>query len=243
VLGNGTDPANPSTAPNGVGDCAIAGPFHALMYWNTEVGRDVPITTQTVLDAYAAITGYDPTQYDPITDSNPTDRGANVDDVARYWRTTGLTDAAGKTHKISAYLALDTGDVEQLWQAAYLFGVGIGVDLPEEWQIAFARGQVWDVPRRPHIAGGHYIWGVGRRNGLLNVVTWGRTQLITPAAYRKFNDETVVYFSEDMLLNGKDIDGFDRDQLIADLRALAKEAAEVSDDRWDDDGGAVKEKK
>jgi hypothetical protein len=28
MLGNGPGPGNPSTAPNGVGDCAIAAPFH-----------------------------------------------------------------------------------------------------------------------------------------------------------------------------------------------------------------------
>lgn len=203
-----------------VGDCAIAGPFHALMLWNAEGKKPIHVDTPCTLRAYSAITGYDPT--------NPsTDQGSNVQEVSEYWRTKGLRDAKGKVHRIDAFLALEPKNIEQLWQALYLFdGVGIGIDCPEEYQEAFANGQVWDELSDPHIAGGHYILGVGKRNGMINVVTWGRTQLMTAAGYEQFNDETFIYLDEEKLINGKDIDGFDLAQLVADMADLAGELTE-----------------
>lgn len=244
MLGNGQAPDNPKYAPNGAGNCGIAGPYHALTLWNLEAGKHVPIDTETVLKAYSEIAGYDPKQYDPDTDYNPTDNGSNVNQVAAFWSKHGLPDSSGAVHKVSAYLALDPGDIDQLWQALYLFdGVGIGIAMPEEWQLATQLGQVWDVLDDPTIAGGHYVLGVGRRGGNLNIITWGQTQLMTPAAYQAANDETLVYFSEEKLLNGKSIDGFDRAALIKDLQTLAKDSVEplayITSDigRWDDDGG------
>lgn len=207
------------------GDCGIAGPFHGEMLWCAEGQRQINVNTKCVLEAYGEIAGYNPDAWDPYTQTNPTDKGSDIQKVAEYWRTTGLKDADGKIHKIDAYLSLEPKNVEQLFHALYLFdGVGIGIECPEEYQQAFTRGQVWDSIAKPHIEGGHYILGVGSRAGLINTVTWGRTQLMTPAGYRQFNDETYVYLNEEKLINGKDIDGFDLKQLVADMADLASES-------------------
>lgn len=201
-----------------VGDCAVAGPYHAIMLWNAEAQKAVNVNTDTAVKTYSAISGYD-----PATGAN--DNGCNVEDVAEYWRTQGLTDADGNVHKIDAYVALEPRNVEELWVATYLFdGVGIGVELPQEWMEAFQAGQAWDAISTPTVEGGHYILGVGRRAGMLNVVTWGKTQLMTAAGYEEFNDEAFAYFSSEKLINGVDIDGFNRDQLLADLKDLEGEA-------------------
>jgi len=222
MLGNGFDPANPPYAPNGVGDCAIAGPYHGLQLWNAEGGNDFSVTTDCVLKTYAAVTGYDPAQYDAATDNNPTDQGSNCQDVAQYWKITGFTDAAGRVHKIDSYVALQPGDWQELLYGLYLFdGVGIGVNLPSEWMAQTAAGLPWDAVDDPDIEGGHYILGVGITSGCLNVVTWGKQQLITRAGYEQFNDETWIYLSEEKLRNGKTLDGFNLEQLIADMKALA----------------------
>jgi len=210
VLGNDT-----------VGDCAIAGPFHAEMLWNAESGKTISVNTACTLKAYSAITKYDPKQTDPISGENPTDNGSDVAEVAEYWRTKGLKDADGKVHKIDTYLALEPGNVEELFVAMYLFnGAGIGVDFPQEWMEAFGHGQIWDTLADPTPMGGHYIWGVGRRGGDINAITWGKTQLVTPAAYEEFNDEAFVYLTEENLVNGRDLEGFDLATLRADLKAL-----------------------
>jgi len=222
MLGNGFDPHNPPYAPNGVGDCAIAGPYHAQQLWTAEGKRQFSVDTDCVLRTYAEVTGYDPAQYDPATDNNPTDQGSNCQDVAQYWRTTGLTDAAGNVHKIDSYVAIEPGNWQELLYALYLFdGVGIGVNLPSQWMKATGAGEPWDAVDEPDIEGGHFILGVGYVDGCLNVVTWGQQQLVTRAGYEQFNDETWIYLSKDKLVNGKTLDGFDIHQLIADMKILA----------------------
>src|ERR1700757_789657 len=190
MLGNGQAPDNPPTAPEGAGDCAIAGPFHAIQLWCTESGHPFNVNTACTLLAYAEITGYDPSQYNPATGDNPTDRGANVQDVAEQWRTLGLTDASGNVHKIDGYLQIETGNIEELWAAMFLLdGAGIGVEMPSQWQQAFMAGQPWDAVAYPEIEGGHYIFACGRVNGNINVVTWGANQILTPAGYEELSDE------------------------------------------------------
>lgn len=221
MLSNGPDPGNPPTAPNGVGCCTISGPYHGLQLFNKMADVTLPINDNVVLTAYAAITGYDPNQYNPVTDSNPTDRGSNVQDVAEYWRTTGLADAAGRVHKIDAYVALEPGNPEELFHAIHLFdAVGIGVNFPREWMNAFNAGIPWDAVPHPHVEGGHLITGVGVKSGMIPVVTWGKIQLLTVAGYEQFNDESLAYLCEDKLVKGKDIDGFDLAQLKADLQDI-----------------------
>jgi hypothetical protein len=186
------------------------------MYWNAEAGTPINVNTQCTLEQYSAITGYNPN--DPNTD-----RGSDIVEVADYWRTKGFVDADKKVHKIDAYVGLEPGNLQELWIATWLFeGVGIGVEFPEEWQTDFITGQPWDAIKDPNIAGGHYIWGTGRVNGNMNIVTWGKNQLLTPAGYEQFSDEALVYFDEEMFVKGKDIDGFDMASLRADMIELGK---------------------
>lgn len=205
-----------------LGDCAIAGPFHALELWNAEGNKPVNINTDCTVAAYSAITGYTPT--DPSTD-----QGANVEDVAEYWRDTGLTDASNNIHKIDAFVGLEPGNADELIIAMYLFdGTGIGLNLPARWQQDFSDGRVWDTHLTGmDIEGGHYVLGVGVRNNNINVITWGATQLMTQRAYAKYSDEAVIYLDEDKLTNGKDLEGFNLTQLKADMAALGSEQVAV----------------
>lgn len=212
------------------GDCAIAGPFHAIMLWNAEAGNQVSINTKCTLAAYSAITGFNPGA--GPSGANPTDQGSNVQDVATYWQRTGLTDASGKVHKIDTYLALEPGNWEQLMHALYLFdGVGIGIECPSQYQQLFATGQVWGALADPDIEGGHYVLGVGARNGNVDLVTWGRTQQMNEAGYKQFCDEAFVYFSKEKLLaSGKDLNGFNVAQLLQDLAVIDAEDEVPSSD-------------
>jgi hypothetical protein len=205
---------------NDWGDCAIAGPYHGEMLFNAVGGRSINVNTACVLDAYSAITNFDINAGPP--GKNPTDRGSNVESVAEYWRTVGLTDASGINHKIDAYIALEPGNLDELYMAMYLFdGVGIGVNFPQEWMDAFKIGSSWEALPSYRIVGGHYILGVGRTSGYIDTITWGRQQMLSPAGYRQFNDETLAYVSTERLLaSGKDINGFNLDQLLADLQEL-----------------------
>ena len=219
-----------------VGDCAIAQPYHSIMLWNKMAGVDVNIDTQCVLDAYSVITGYD--QKDSTSD-----HGSDMFAVARYWRNNGLKDSDGNIHKVDSFVALEAGNFQELITAMYLFnGVGIGVSLPDGWMHDFQFGhKPWDAIENPKILGGHAIMGCGRVDGMIQVITWGGVQPLTQAGYEQFNDESVVYLSKDMFadINGKNIDGFDYQQLQADINDLSSvsEEVEIAKSTLADDGG------
>jgi hypothetical protein len=196
------------------GCCVFSGAGHEVMLWNREAGRTVNITTTSTLRNYSLVTGYNPN--DPSTD-----QGADMEAVAKYRRTTGLLDAAGHRHKIGAYVALEPGNLTQLWYATYLFdGVGIGVEFPAQWMDAFNAGKPWDKVRRPKSEGGHYVTDAARRAGNSVVISWGLPVQLTPAGYSQFNDESLAYLTEEKLTNGKSLEGFDLATLKRDLAAV-----------------------
>jgi hypothetical protein len=143
------------------------------------------------------VTGFNPN--DPNTD-----QGTDMQVAASYRRKTGALDAHGNRHKVIAYLALATGNSDQLALAMYLFGAaGIGIKFPNTAMDQFNAGKPWDVTKNAKIEGGHYIPGVGR-DAKGNVVV-----VMTPRFYTKYCDEVVVYVSEEALTtSGKTLEGF-----------------------------------
>ena len=197
-----------------VGDCVIAGGMHETMLWTANGSTQASVSTAAAIKNYSAITGYDPK--DPSTD-----QGTDMQAAASYRRKTGLLDAAGRRHKVGAYLSIDPGDLEQHFLAIYLFGaIGIGLRFPDSAMGQFHAGQPWTVVKRARIEGGHYVSGVARRAGELIVVTWGREQVVDPAFLAKYNDESVAYVSTEYLRKGRSPEGFDADQLNADLAEI-----------------------
>lgn len=197
-----------------VGNCVIAGGLHEHLLWNREAGHTIRVNDACAIKNYSIISGYNPKDPD-------TDQGTDMEMAARYRRQFGLIDADGKHRKIGAYVALEPGDIGQLWLAMWIFdGVGIGVDFPSQWMDAFDKRKVWDRVSRPKSEGGHYITGVAKRTGLASTVTWGRIQGLTAAGYAQFNDETYAYLSEEKLNSGKSLEGFDLATLRKDLTAV-----------------------
>jgi len=201
------------------GDCVLAGAAHETMLWNALGQHNVSFNESCVLSDYSAITGFDPRR-------PSTDQGTNVLDAAKYRQKIGIVDTQGNRHKVAAYMKIPAGNTNLHRVAVYLFGaVGIGIEVPKSAQDQFQKHQVWDIPtwfggRR--IIGGHYIPIVGFKKSAPFCVTWGRIQPMTEAFFKRYNDESYVYLSEEMLVNGKNIVGFDKDQLLADLAALRK---------------------
>lgn len=192
-----------------------AGAVHETMLLVREAGGTVSFTDGAVLGDYAAATGFDPA--DPETD-----QGTDMQQAAAYRRATGIADAGGARHRIAAYLALEPGNVEHLYLAAYLFGAaGTGLQLPSSALVQTKQGQVWDVVADAPIEGGHYVPLVGRQADGLHVVSWGAVQVMTEAFLAKYCDEAVAYVSLECLIDRRSPEGFAYDDLIADLAALA----------------------
>lgn len=196
------------------GDCVWAGAGHEYMLWNKEATKDVVFTTDNVLAAYTAVTGFNPNDPD-------SDQGTDMELAAKYRRRTGVVDDKGTRHKVGAYLAIEPNNRTELKQAVSTFSaVGIGIQVPESAQTQFSEGKPWTVVKNSPIEGGHYVPVVGYDSKYLYVVTWGQVQKMAWAFFDKYNDEGIAYLSEEMLTNGKSIDGVDLTSLNSILKAL-----------------------
>jgi hypothetical protein len=200
------------------GDCAWAGPAHETMLLTKEGGNPTEFTSAAVLSDYAAGTGFDPNA--GPSGNNPTDKGSNVREVLKYRVQPGIIDAAGKRHKIGAYVALTPKNLTQLYEAMYIFqAVGIGIEFPTSAMEQFNNGQPWSVVPGAKIEGGHYVPCIAKRQNI-DVVTWGALQQMTVEFFETYCDEAWAYISEEDLQKGVDPDGFSLQQLKADLEAI-----------------------
>lgn len=195
------------------GDCVFAGAAHETSMWNAMGGHPVSFSDQSVLSDYSAVTGFDPA-------TPESDRGTNMDAAAKYRRNVGIVDDAGVRHKVDVYMAITAGDVREHLIAMYLFGaVGIGINFPRSAMAQFNAGKTWGVVKNSPLDGGHYVPLVARDRGFV-CVTWGRTQRMTDTFFKKYNDESIVYLSSEALINGRSMEGFDTDALLADLAQI-----------------------
>ncbi len=178
MLGNGPD-STVSPGFEGAGDCVFAGSDHETMLWNLEADKQVKFTGANAIADYSAVTGYDPKAPLDANGKNPTDNGTNTRDALNYRRQMGLVDASGNRHRIGAYVALELGNMDQLLEALYLFGVvGIGFRFPDSAMDQFAAGKPWSVVPGPPPTDGHYVPLVAYRTNL-QCVSWGRIEQMT----------------------------------------------------------------
>lgn len=196
-----------------VGDCVIAGGMHETMLWSRVGGNPIASFNDDVaLQMYSEITGYN-------ADNTNSDQGTDMAAAAAFRKKTGLIDTNGVRHKIDYYLALTPGNLKQYLIALYLFeAVGIGIQFPESAEQQFAEGKPWTV-ESSNIIGGHYVPLVSQRT-YINLVTWGKLFQMTNPFFERYNDEGIVYLSSEMLINKKSAEGFDYDNLMADLSNL-----------------------
>lgn len=198
------------------GDCAWAGAAHETMLWCAAAGKTTMFRTQDVLSDYAACTGFDPKNPD-------SDQGTDMQRAASYRLKTGIVDAKGVRHKVAAYAAIEPGNIQLMLRAAYLFeAIAVGVMMPDSAMDQFNDGHPWIVEPGSKIEGGHYVPIVGRRAGRFLFSTWGALQPADDSFVRQFNDETIVFFSQEMLNGTKTVEGFDAAGLLADLKAVSK---------------------
>jgi hypothetical protein len=206
------------------GDCVWAGAAHEHILTSTVAGAPAAFDADGVLSDYSATTGFDPNA--GPSGSNPTDRGTNVRSALGYRRSTGILDAAGARHKITAYLALDVsrikaGDFAEVAEAAYLFGaVGIGIQVPQSAETEFHDHKMWSYVAGSPNAGGHYVPIVAHRKHV-ECVTWGRVQPMGDRFVSHYVDEAWAIVNPDFLnAAGKTPQGFNMAQLTSDLAAL-----------------------
>lgn len=208
------------------GDCTIACADHQILQWTTYAKPPgVVISEAATLKAYMAVSGFNPN--DPSSD-----QGANILDVLKYWRKTGIGG-----HKIKAFAAVDPADRVAMKQAVMLFGsVNIGVDLPitaQDPATGINGKPVWATPDMgpvgdgaPWSWGGHCVpivgYGVDHKgNHGTMVVTWGQLYDATWGFLDLYCSEAWAIITDDWFAkDGLAPSGFDMAQLMADLAQL-----------------------
>lgn len=196
-----------------VGCCVFAGAAHETMLWNAEAGKTVTFLEPQVISDYSAVTGYDPS--DPSTD-----QGTDVRTAMKYRQKVGVLSDYTSRHRIAAYAAIDPHDWTTMMTALYLFGaIGIGIQFPESAMDQFNAGKGWSVVKSSPIDGGHYVPLVARRASM-KLVTWGKCISATKAFIQTYCDEAWCPLSEEMLIKGRSLEGFDDASLRADLKAM-----------------------
>lgn len=187
---------------------------HEEMYRARLNADPVEFTDWHVVDDYSSVTGFD---YD-----EEKDLGVDLAAASRFRRHVGIADYTGKRHKVAGYAALKPGKVDELAIAVERFySVCVGLEISSRALAQFKAGEVWDLTRRGRIVGTTLAPVVGRNAaGNFEVVIWGRLQEMSPEFYRKYNDESVVYFTEGMVDGTDKIPGFKSHLLAKDLRRL-----------------------
>jgi len=212
MLGNGPDDTV-FEGFQGCGDCAWAGPGHEIMEGAKTSGRPVPaISGKTIVAQYAAYSGYDP-------ETGAGDTGSNLQDVLAHRQTAGIYDDAGTVHKIGQHVSLTPGNLQEIWECAWLFErVGLGVQVQEAQQEQFSEGISWDYVSGSPIIGGHYIPQMGR----WAIISWARRVGITNRYLVNLNDEAYAYADLELYnrVTGKTAEGF-KDQDIEKFIVLA----------------------
>lgn len=179
MLGNGPDP---TVAPNfqGCGDCDWAAQAHILMQAAHNAGLPLPpFSGKTVVDQYAAYSGYD-----PATGEN--DNGTDMQESIAWCQEKGFLDDHGTPYKTGKSVSLTPGDLHELWACTYLLeDAKIGINFCTAQMDQFDAGQPWDYVAGSPSEGGHAIPTMGD-NGL---ISWAERVGFTVALIEKQMEE------------------------------------------------------
>lgn len=202
-----------------LGDCTIAGMGHLFGAMSVYGGHPFALFNDSVIQStYSAIGGYVPGQPN-------TDQGCAMPDVLKYMSSTGMTDEAGKTHKVAAWAAFgNPTDATLLSQVLAIFGgVYLGINCPQSAETEFDNHQVWTYVTNSPIAGGHAIAmhhrkPYGSQVGVFDFSTWGALQWATLSFISGYVEEAYVVITEDWIrTNGTSMFGLNLKQMLADM--------------------------
>ena len=215
MLGNGPD-NTVQPGFQGAGDCVCADACNRVIYSNSIAGKPVPpFTGLTAIKLYETVGHYK-------LDDPATDNGTDMRTALNYARTHGITDAAGATHKIGGYCALQAGNWTELLQALNIFDVvSIGIQFPASAMGQFDAGKPWTYVKSSAIEGGHDVLVTTRPTSThIGVQTWAKTQPMAETFYTHLSDEAYGVFLPETLVAGKSPEGFNLTDFTAALAEL-----------------------
>lgn len=201
-----------------LGDCTIAGIGHMYGAWTTYgSGTEALFSDGQVTAVYSRVGGYVPG--DPSTD-----QGCVMADVLADQKSNGMTDQAGKVHKVAGYASFgNPADMDLLAQVLDVFGsVYVGINVQQQMEDEFSSQQPWTWDPSAEVVGGHAICLQRRKGGEaapLEYVTWGALQAAGQEFQAGAAEEAWAVVTEDWLrANGTTVEGLDLQSLLSDMR-------------------------
>ncbi len=198
-----------------VGDCAFASLGHQIQTWTANSGAEANITTEEVLAAYSAVSGY-------VPGDESTDTGARCLDALNYLRKVGVGG-----HTCLAFAKVDPKHTTMVKAALWLFGgLYTGLALP----LTAQKQSVWSIDTNgtrgkgaPGSWGGHAVNFVGGATKRYELITWGALKDATLGFVQTYCDEMYALCSLDWVDGTKTApNGFNLAQLEADLKAVTR---------------------
>ena len=206
--------------------CLCSAAAHMIECWTSNATGEVYVNDNAVLNAYIALTGYD-----PVTRQNAT--FIAYDDLLKHWRTIGIGD-----HKIKAYTTVDHTQPDSVRACIYAFGGAfVGLDLPKNLD---KDADIWDVApgdltgdNAPGSGHGHAIAVLGYDEQYITCVTYGEEKKMTWDFWRAYSCLLYAVISEDFFNGEKTAHGFDIATLQADLIEITSEKARIEQEILD----------
>ena len=202
LLGNGPDAAC-TEAPNGVGDCGVAGLQHVFAAAAADTSE-----TETFPDANQAVTYY-------LQFTGGQDDGVVLSQYLAYVRTQGYYG-----HTVTAFAPVRMHEVATLTSAIYLYDAAYcGINVTQAMMDAFGAGQPWTLAMaQGEPLGGHCIPLVAFSPEYLTAISWGGVQQIEYDAWHAMSEEAWAVIPGE--LAGGDGHGVNLAALEADLDRL-----------------------
>ena len=201
-----------------LGDCTIAGCGHAVQVWNLN-GSNV-LTTVADADILAHYELWD--DYNPKDPS--TDEGGVELDVLTRWKAEGF---AG--HTLTGFADPNIADLNEVRQSIMLMGgvyIGMWISNALSRQLQqddYNPAVVWDVPaddKDNGIEGGHCVFVCAYDQETFSFISWGKLYKMTTAFWLKYVQEAHALLSPDWIGTLGAPNGFNLEQLAADLAAI-----------------------
>lgn len=194
-----------------LGCCTIAGVGHAIQVWTVNNGSLTTVPDSVIEQYYEKWDGY-------VAGDETTDNGGIEIDVLKAWKKQGFNG-----NRLLAFADPCTANIREVRQAITLFGgVYIGLDLP----VTAQKQEVWDVVRDggPDAArgswGGHCVFVPKYDANTFTCITWGQLKTMTVPFWQSYCDEAHALLDESWTGTRKAPSGFDRTQLLADLKHI-----------------------
>jgi len=193
---DGNGPASPSSdippgwaAYEGCGDCFWAMLAHKIRENAKNARRPIPpISDLTVINQYAAYSGYNP-------QTGENDNGTDPAGAYQYLQQQPFYDDNNVTYPFEIVIDLTPGDVKELWSAIWIFeSVGVGVQLQEAQEEQFNNMTSWTYVAGSPIVGGHEVLV----NGPDGLISWGVRVPWDVSFIQELNDESQATLSLDI---------------------------------------------